>query len=85
MDDEGVKAIPEKSRGDVNRNIFPEYIEIAGPYAPCGATSVPKTGARAAIRPRARRASRASSATLARRAYRRPVTTVEVRELMAHL
>ena len=32
--DDGLNAVPENVRLNASRNIFPETIEIAGPYAP---------------------------------------------------
>ena len=81
VDDVTLKTIPLKARTDVAKNIFPEFIDIAGPYKPAvGARSstrrrssaIPKSGA-----PCVDRILR----TLARRAYRRPVTPADVAPL----
>jgi mono/diheme cytochrome c family protein len=42
VDDETLKSIPEKSRGDVNQNIFPEFIDVAGPLKPAEPHAVKK-------------------------------------------
>ena len=73
-------SIPSKSRGDVNQNIFPEFIELAGPFTPAERHLVkrralgcdPATGAACAHR---------ILATLAHRAYRRPVTAADLAPL----
>ncbi len=78
--DETLASIPPKSRGDVNQNIFPEFIEVAGPFAAAGRHVVPKkalvcdpaTGAACAHR---------ILSMLARRAYRRPVTAADLAPL----
>ena len=80
VNDQALTSIPPKSRGDVNQNIFPEFIEVAGPFAPAGRHVVPKkalvcdpaTGAACAHR---------ILSTLARRAYRRPVTAADLAPL----
>jgi len=78
--DGGVTAIPENVRLNASRNIFPETIEIAGPYAP--STPQPATKAWLPCAP----SSGASCITrtlnaLARRSYRRPPSKEEVSEL----
>jgi hypothetical protein len=80
IDDETVKSIPAKSRGDVNQNIFPEFIDVAGPYKPAVRHVVkkkalvcdPATGVACTHR---------ILATLARRAYRRPVRPADLAQL----
>ncbi|HYT65514.1 MAG TPA: DUF1592 domain-containing protein [Vicinamibacterales bacterium] len=80
VDDETLKSIPMKSRGDVNVNIFPEFIEVAGPFKP----AVPRT-----VKKKALICDPASGAacvnrilrTLAHRAYRRPVTPLDLAAL----
>jgi hypothetical protein len=82
VDDEGLKNIPAKSRTDTNQNIFPEYVEVAGPYRPAEPHPVqkkilvcnPASGAVCVNR---------ILSTVARRAYRRPVTPAEVAQLVA--
>jgi len=77
VDDETLKSIPAKSRGDVNQNVFPEFIDVAGPFKPAEPHVVkkkalvcdPATGSVCAHR---------ILATLARRAYRRPVTAADL-------
>ena len=39
LNDEALKDIPQNARSNVNRNIFPESIEIAGPFAPAAASN----------------------------------------------
>jgi Protein of unknown function (DUF1592)/Protein of unknown function (DUF1588)/Protein of unknown function (DUF1587)/Protein of unknown function (DUF1585)/Protein of unknown function (DUF1595) len=77
VNDEGLKKIPAKSRTDVNQNIFPEFIDVGGPYPPAEPQKVqkgvlvcdPASGAACVDRILTR---------LARRAYRRPVRRAEV-------
>ena len=79
-DDETLASIPAKSRGDVNLNIFPEFIDVAGPFKPAEAHTVKKMAlvcdpaSGAACTQRILR-------TLARRAYRRPVTPADLAPL----
>ena len=80
VDDVTLKTIPLKSRGDTNLNIFPEFVDVAGPYKP---TAAP------AVRKQALICDPASGPlcvnrilrTLARRAYRRPVTLTDTTPL----
>jgi hypothetical protein len=80
VDDETLKSIAPKSRGDVNQNIFPEFIDVAGPYKPSAPQAVkkaalvcdPASGTLCAQR---------IVRTLARRAYRRPVTAADLAPL----
>ena len=80
VDDATLPSIPRESRGDAGKNIFPEFIEIAGPLAPAERHVVkkkalvcdPATGAACARR---------ILATLAHRAYRRPVTPADLAPL----
>ena len=79
-DDVTLKTIPVKSRTDVNVNIFPEFIDVAGPYKPAVAPVAhkpalvcdPASGPLCVNR---------VLRTLARRAYRRPVTPADVTPL----
>src|SRR5262249_31628514 len=76
-DDETLKSIPQKSRGDAGQNIFPEFIDVAGPFKPAAPHAVKKKALACdpASGPAcARRILRA----LARRAYRRPVTPADL-------
>ncbi len=81
VNDEGLKDIPQNARFNNNRNIYPETIEIAGPFPaaePHGATRKilicdPSEGVACAGR---------ILAALAPRAYRRPASKSEVAELM---
>jgi mono/diheme cytochrome c family protein len=80
VNDEGLQKIPEKSRRAANMNIFPEFIEVSGPYRPAAPPPVtkkvlicdPAAGASCVTR---------IASTFARRAYRRPVTRAEVAQL----
>ena len=80
VNDETLKSIPVKSRTDVNKNIFPEFLEIAGPFKPASPQAVNKpalvcdpASGRACVTRIIR--------TLARRAYRRPVTPADLAPL----
>jgi mono/diheme cytochrome c family protein len=81
VNDEALKDIPENARFNNNRNIYPETIEIAGPFPPSEPHSVekkvllcdPASGAACVDR---------ILTSLARRAYRRPVSKTEVGDLM---
>ena len=85
VDDVTLKVIPQKARNDVNQNIFPESIEIAGPYRPKDAQRVTQKFRRAFLM-----CDPASGpacvdrilTTLARRAFRRPVARAEVLRLI---
>ncbi len=80
VNDEGLAKIPENQRRNSGQNIFPDTIEIAGPYRPAEPHKVAKKALLcdpAAGRSCVTRIAR----TLARRAYRRPVTGAEVAEL----
>jgi hypothetical protein len=80
VDDTTLASIPVKSRGDVGQNIFPEFIEVAGPFKPAQPHVVrkaalicdPASGTLCAHR---------ILASLARRAYRRPVTPADLAPL----
>lgn len=80
VNDVDFKKIPEKSRRDVALNIFPEFVDVAGPYAPATPHPVAK---------KALVCNPASGpvcvhrilTTLAHRAYRRPVTPADVAQL----
>jgi hypothetical protein len=80
VDDEALASIPAKSRGDAAQNIFPEFIDVAGPFAP----SAPHAVAKKAL------VCNPASGTacvqriinvLARRAFRRPVFPADVAPL----
>jgi hypothetical protein len=82
VNDAGLDAIPRESRRDASKNIFPDYIEIAGPYPP----AEPRTIAKPALvcDPASGRAcADRILSTLARRAFRRPVARDEVADLLA--
>src|SRR5262249_28683216 len=80
VDDETLASIPLKSRGDVNLNIFPAFIELAGPFKPAERHLVkrkalvcnPATGAVCVHR---------ILATLAHHAYRRPIAAADLAPL----
>jgi hypothetical protein len=80
VNDEAVKEIPENARTNANRNIYPETIELAGPFPPATPQQVPK---KALICDPASGAACVNKilSGLAHRAYRRPVTKDEVAEL----
>ena len=75
--DEDFSKIPPQYRRDAGFNIYPEYVDIAGPYAPTETRVVPKkvltcdpaTGTSCVNR---------ILSNLVHRAYRRPVTSAEV-------
>jgi hypothetical protein len=81
VNDEGLAAIPENQRFNNNRNIYPETIELSGPFPPAAPQPVrkkvlicdPATGAACVDR---------ILSGLARRGYRRPVAKDEVAELV---
>jgi Protein of unknown function (DUF1592)/Protein of unknown function (DUF1588)/Protein of unknown function (DUF1587)/Protein of unknown function (DUF1585)/Protein of unknown function (DUF1595) len=82
LNDEFVKTLAAKSKTDNNTNIYPESIEIGGPYPPAQTQAQPKkvlicdpaTGPACVDR---------ILTTFAHHAYRRPATKAEVAELMA--
>ena len=80
VNDDGLKDIPESARLNPNRNIFPETMELAGPFA---ASAVAKPRSFLTCDPASGSAcvDRIMTA-LAHRAYRRPVTKAEVAELV---
>ena len=80
VDDEGLTKIPDKDRRNSGKNIFPDMIEVAGPYPPAEPHKVAKKAL--LCDPAAGRGCVTQIVrTLARRAYRRPVTNAEVAEL----
>ena len=82
INDEALKEIPENARTNANRNIFPESIELAGPFPPAEAHPVtrkillcnPASGAPCVER---------ILSNLAHHAYRRPATKSEVAQLVS--
>lgn len=82
VNDEDLSKIPEKSLRDSGKNIFPETIELAGPFPPAEPHNTarkimlcdPATGDACVER---------ILGELAHRAYRRPVTKPESAELMS--
>ncbi len=73
----------KRDRRQPSKNIFPEFIDIAGPYRAGRAADRPQAGADAAIRRTGRACVDRILTTLARRAYRRPVQRAEVTALLA--
>jgi Protein of unknown function (DUF1592)/Protein of unknown function (DUF1588)/Protein of unknown function (DUF1587)/Protein of unknown function (DUF1585)/Protein of unknown function (DUF1595) len=81
VNDEALKNIPENARLNTNRNIFPESIELAGPFPPAEPHTVqrkilicdPASGAACVER---------ILSELAHRAYRRPPSKSELGELI---
>jgi len=80
VNDEALASIPPKSRGDASQNIFPEFIEIAGPFKPAEHHVVKK---KALVCDHAIGSTCVHRilATLAHRAYRRPVTAADLAPL----
>jgi len=82
VNDEFVKPLNAQARSNANSNIFPESIEIGGPYPPAETKAPakkilicdPNTGSACVDR---------ILTTFAHRAYRRPATKPEIAELMA--
>jgi hypothetical protein len=80
VNDEQLKDIPENARMNNNRNIYPEAIELAGPFPP--ATPQPVAKKVLVCDPAAGAACVDKILSgLAHRAYRRPVAKDEVAEL----
>jgi hypothetical protein len=80
VNDEALISIPPKSRGDASQNIFPEFIEIAGPFKPAEHHVVKKKAL--VCDPAAGSACvHRILATLAHRAYRRPATAADLAPL----
>ena len=81
VDDEFIKTLPERDYYSTRKNKFPDSLTVVGPFPISGEKASrknimlcdPKTGAACVER---------IVSQLARRAYRRPVTRVEVRSLM---
>lgn len=81
INDDAVAAIPGADRYNANKNIYPEAIEIAGPFAP--ALPREKTKPFLLCDPATARAcAERILSELAPRAYRRPATKTEIDELM---
>jgi hypothetical protein len=82
VNDEALKDIPENARTNANRNIFPESIQLAGPFPPAEPHPVtrrillcnPATGDACVER---------ILSNLALHAYRRPATKSEVTQLVS--
>jgi hypothetical protein len=81
LNDEDLAKIPPASRRDASKNIFPEFIDVAGPYPATSPVAVSKPAL--ICDPASGRACvDRILTTLARRAYRRPVARVEVARLL---
>jgi hypothetical protein len=80
VNDESLKDIPAEARMNANRNMYPEAIEVAGPYAPAKPQQAGKTALICDPDSGAACVDRILS-TLAHRAYRRPATKAEVGQL----
>ena len=80
VDDAGLAGIAENNLLNVGQNIFPEAIDLAGPFAPA---TPPRVKKQVLTCEPAAGASCTTSIlrALARRAYRRPVTNAEVAAL----
>jgi hypothetical protein len=82
VDDVALKDIPENARLNTNRNIFPDTIELGGPYPPAEPHAVarkimtcdPASGTACVDR---------ILSDLAHHAYRRPASKAELAELMS--
>lgn len=79
--DEAVDKIPLTARLNARQNIYPDVIDIAGPYAPSEPRSIQKKALICDPASGAACVDRILS-TLARRAYRRPVARAEVSDLI---
>jgi hypothetical protein len=80
VNDEFLATLPENARFNNNRNIYPDAIELAGPFPPAQPQSVPKKVLVCDPASGAACVDRILSG-LVRRGYRRPVTKDEVAEL----
>jgi hypothetical protein len=81
VNDEALKSIPENARFNNNRNIYPDAIEVAGPFQPAESHISQKKILICDIASGPDCANRILAA-LAARAYRRPVNKSEVAELV---
>jgi mono/diheme cytochrome c family protein len=81
VNDDDLRKIPEADRRTPSKNIYPEFIDLAGPYAPLEPRSV--RNPRVTCDPAAGRACAEQVLTsLVPRAYRRPVRPAEVEALL---
>jgi mono/diheme cytochrome c family protein len=80
VNDDGLQKIPETARRNASQNIFPDTIELVGPYRPAQPHAVPK---KALICNPASGAAcvKRIAATLAHRAFRGPVANDEIAQL----
>ena len=79
--DHTLETIPIKSRRDVNQNIFPEFIDIAGPFRPAQPRRVRKPW-QVCDPASGRLCAERTLTALTRRAYRRPAQRTEVVRLL---
>jgi hypothetical protein len=79
VNDTDLARIPANARNDGKKNIFPEFVEVAGPLPP----SEKQLAARKAVLcdPSGAACMERILSTLARRAYRRPVTSEDMAQL----
>ncbi|MCC7010144.1 MAG: DUF1592 domain-containing protein [Acidobacteria bacterium] len=82
VDDTTLERIPVASRRNPAQNIYPEFIDVAGPYAPASPVAAANP---ALVCPpdQGRGCARRILEALAHRAYRRPVTRADADELLA--
>jgi hypothetical protein len=80
--DDGLKAIPEKSRRDTGVNIFPETLEITGPFKAARSEAAPKPVLTCDPVQGGTPCVQKILTSLARRAYRRPLRAGEAAELV---
>ena len=85
LNDEFVKPLNAQARANNNANIYPESIEIGGPYPPTETQAALNNAKKVLICDPATGAACVERilSTFAHHAYRRPVTKPEVAELMA--
>jgi hypothetical protein len=82
VNDDGLKDIPKEVRLNPNRNIFPETMELAGPFA-VPANRVQRRDFLVCDPVAGRSCIERIMTALAHHAYRRPVTKAEVAQLIA--
>jgi hypothetical protein len=80
VDDVTLASIAPKSRGDASQNIFPEFIDVAGPFRPA-APHVVKKKALVCDPASGTACVHRIVAALAHRAYRRPLTPADLAPL----
>ncbi len=82
VNDEGLKDIPKDARFSTNRNIFPESIELAGPFPAPAERQKPRKKFLVCDPAKSSACVERILSALARRAYRRPVARNEVADLV---